>query len=168
MVRWCRRHITRRFPNFQFIHCDVYNGVYNRFGKTAPEDYRFPLPDASFDVVFATSVFTHLQPPAAASYLAECARILKPGGKFFGTFFLIESGIRSPDDALHFQHPVQDVALSHDALKPEWAIAYRTEWVLAQASQAGLKLIPPVYFGSWTGRKNERDYYQDALFFTRP
>jgi SAM-dependent methyltransferase len=167
MVRWCRRRITRTFPNFHFLHADVYNAVYNHFGKMQPQNYSFPVADAWFDVVFSTSVFTHLPPAAVTHYLAESARILKPGGKFFSTFFLIESGTRAPDDSLHFQYPVEDIALSHNAKNPEWAIAYRSEWVLAQAERAGLRLLPPLYFGSWTGRKCERDYYQDALFLEK-
>jgi len=167
MVRWCQKHISSAHPNFNFIHCDVHNAVYNRFGKVQPQDYRFPLADSSFDIVFSSSVFTHLPPEAAANYLAECGRILKPGGRFFGTFFLIENGTRSPDGALHFQYPVQDVALSHDPKKTEWAIAYRTDWVLEQASRGGLKLLPPVHHGSWAGKRPERDHYQDSIFLQK-
>lgn len=45
-------------------------------------------PDASFDLVFSTQVFEHVEDPAA--YLRECHRLLTPGGKLIlsthGTF----------------------------------------------------------------------------------
>jgi SAM-dependent methyltransferase len=41
-----------------------------------------PLPwtDASFDLVFALSVFTHLPEPIALRWMTELSRVLKPGG----------------------------------------------------------------------------------------
>lgn len=49
---------------------------------------RVPEPAASFDVVFSTQVLEHVDDPAL--YLAECRRLLKPGGRLIlsthGTF----------------------------------------------------------------------------------
>lgn len=42
-------------------------------------DGRLPLPDAQFDAVFSTQVLEHVPDPA--TYLAECARVLRPGGR---------------------------------------------------------------------------------------
>jgi predicted SAM-dependent methyltransferase len=39
-----------------------------------------PLPDGSCDVVYHTAVFEHLRCSDAATFLAECCRVLKPGG----------------------------------------------------------------------------------------
>ncbi|GAA3969758.1 methyltransferase domain-containing protein [Thermobifida alba] len=38
------------------------------------------LPDASFDLVYTDLVLQHLPPPLARGYLAEFARVLRPGG----------------------------------------------------------------------------------------
>jgi len=57
-----------------------------RFGAT-DRDGRMsgvPWPDNTFDFVFATSVFEHVQDQARAH--AEIHRILKPGGVFLNTF----------------------------------------------------------------------------------
>ena len=57
-----------------------------RFGSTR-RDGRMsavPWPDNTFDFVFATSVFEHVQDQATA--YAEVHRILKPGGVFLNTF----------------------------------------------------------------------------------
>jgi SAM-dependent methyltransferase len=49
------------------------------FEATSPEP---PLPygDASFDLVFALSVFTHLDEAGQDAWLAELARVTRPGG----------------------------------------------------------------------------------------
>jgi SAM-dependent methyltransferase len=60
-VRWARRHLG---PGFQAI------------------DPRPPLPftDAAFDVVYAVSVFTHLDEAKQLDWLREARRVLRPGG----------------------------------------------------------------------------------------
>jgi SAM-dependent methyltransferase len=42
-----------------------------------------PLPDAAADVVLSTQVLEHVEDPAG--YLAECARVLRPGGRLILT-----------------------------------------------------------------------------------
>lgn len=42
-------------------------------------DGRLPLPDAQFDAILSTQVLEHVDDPGV--YLAECARLLKPGGR---------------------------------------------------------------------------------------
>jgi SAM-dependent methyltransferase len=51
------------------------------------EAWRF---GATFDVAWAQSVFTHLPGTAIKKCLTELARCVRPGGRFFATFF--ESG----------------------------------------------------------------------------
>jgi len=95
MVRWCRRNISSRWPNFEFDWAPVHNGKYNPFGNVAATEFRFPYEDASFDFVVATSVFTHLLEADATHYVAECARVLAPGGRLFATFFLLTDSSRA-------------------------------------------------------------------------
>ena len=40
----------------------------------------FPLPDSAFYAVFGEHMIEHLPFPAAAAMVAECARVLRPGG----------------------------------------------------------------------------------------
>lgn len=46
----------------------------------------FEVPSASMDLVYALSVLTHLTEPVAKAWLAEIARVLKPGGLALLTF----------------------------------------------------------------------------------
>ncbi|MBN1967091.1 MAG: class I SAM-dependent methyltransferase [Anaerolineae bacterium] len=66
-IRWCQRHLT--FATFAINE---------------------PLPplryeDATFDLVYALSVFTHLDEPAQHHWLAELRRVTKPGGLVIAT-----------------------------------------------------------------------------------
>jgi SAM-dependent methyltransferase len=42
-------------------------------------------PDASFDLISAFSIFTHLSAPGQSFWIAELSRLLKPGGHLFLT-----------------------------------------------------------------------------------
>ena len=50
----------------------------------------FPCADNSFDLVFLTSVFTHMFAGDVENYLSEISRVLKPGGKCLITWFLLD------------------------------------------------------------------------------
>jgi SAM-dependent methyltransferase len=45
-----------------------------------------PTPPASFDALYALSVFTHLSEKGHQEWFAEIARVLAPGGVFLGAF----------------------------------------------------------------------------------
>jgi SAM-dependent methyltransferase len=57
-----------------------------RLGETDPEIIRWnlargvPFPSDTFDVVYHSHFFEHLPRQAAKTFLAECRRVLKPGG----------------------------------------------------------------------------------------
>lgn len=65
-VDWCREHL---------------GGDY-RLNRPAPP---LPAEDASFDVVYAVSIFTHLSQQAHLAWRDEILRVLKPGGVFIFT-----------------------------------------------------------------------------------
>ena len=64
MVEWCNDHLP-------FVEATV-NGL------SPPLPYR----DSSFDLVYAFSVMTHLSEELQRAWVAECKRVLKPGGFF--------------------------------------------------------------------------------------
>jgi SAM-dependent methyltransferase len=72
--------------DFRFYSVDVSNSSYNPKGST--EKFRFPHGAESFDLIVATSVFTHLLPVGLENDLAEAARMLAPGGVLYASFLL--------------------------------------------------------------------------------
>lgn len=80
-IEWCRLELAPLSAGrFEFHHLDVYSAHYNARGALRGNEVRFPARDATIDVAFAASLFTHLLEPDARHYLAESARTLKPGG----------------------------------------------------------------------------------------
>jgi SAM-dependent methyltransferase len=131
-----------------------------------PEGYRFPFDAETFDFVFATSVYTHMLPDSVARYISEAARVLKPGGTFFGTFFLhnaltdaLESQGRS-----HAQFPYRPDAPFRAANPhvPENAVAYAEAHVLDLVGRALNDAAPQVHPGAWSGRPDFVSY-QDIV-----
>jgi SAM-dependent methyltransferase len=151
MIRWCRRHITPRHPNFEFSWAPVYNGKYNPFGTISASEFRFPYEDSSFDFAFATSLFTHLLDDDMRHYVAETSRVLKPGGTCFFTFFLLTPEAEreiAEGRAMPFVHPVDGGAVV-DPREPELGVAYPLEEVRSVLADAGLELREPVHAGLW-------------------
>ncbi len=69
-IDWCSEHIK----NATFFHNDLMPPL--------------PAAAASFDSVYAFSVFTHLSPEAHDAWIADIARVLAPGGVFFALFHM--------------------------------------------------------------------------------
>ncbi len=165
LVHWCNRHIARRYPRFHFQVADVFNKAYNPTGASRAADYRFPYADASFDFTFATSVFTHLLPEEVDNYLSETARVLRPGGRCMATFFLINEestkGIVSGRSTLTFREQ-PGPCWSVDPEMPERAIAYHEGFVLDLYTRRGLRIWPPIRYGSWPQRV-DLSGYQDVI-----
>jgi len=162
-IGWCRRRY-RRHPNFRFAVADLFNARYNPHGAQRADEFRFPYDDASFSFVFATSVFTHLLEADATHYLAECARVLAPGGRFVATFFLLDDTSRAliaeGRAGLAFLDTDERVAILDEAV-PEEAVAYDDEWVFEALRQDGLTLSG-MHPGSWSGR-DEFVSFQDIV-----
>lgn len=151
-IRWCRRNITPKHPNFRFAHADIHNSHYNRGGVPAVE-FRFPYTADSFDFAFATSVFTHLDIDAMRHYLAEAQRVLRPGGTLLATFFLLDGDVKprlGTDTALDFKVDRGRYRLL-DAADPDWAIAIERD-LLADLLPPGAWHPPTIEHGFWRHR----------------
>lgn len=154
-VRWCQSHVTPRFPAFRFQQVDVANRRYHPRGALEASTFRFPYEDGVFDFVLATSVFTHLAPNAASQYLSETSRVLRPGGRCFLTFFLLNDASLTA-----IEHDVAELRFVHGfgsartlaPGNPDHAIAYPEDQVRAWMASAGLTIVEPVRYGDWSGR----------------
>ena len=69
-INWCADHIK----SAQFFHNALLPPL--------------PAAEASFDAVYALSVFTHLSAAAHDAWIADIARVLAPDGVFFGAFHM--------------------------------------------------------------------------------
>jgi SAM-dependent methyltransferase len=168
-IRWCADHVTPRYPHFRFHLADIRNEEYNPGGRITGSEYRFPFADATFDVVFLTSVFTHMMADEVDHYLTEIARVMKPGGRCLITWFLLnaesEALIRDGRSVLDFRYEV-DQGLTTNAIVPQEAVAYRQDFVAGLYEKHGLTL-EPVRFGSWCARP-EYLSFQDICIASKP
>lgn len=170
-IHHCQTRITPSYPNFKFQAADLYNKRYNARGRVRDYEYRFPYPDASFDLAFAVSVFTHLLPEGAERYIAEAARVLKPGGHFFATYFLLNhdsvAALADGRIAISFDCRFADHRV-HKRRNPEAAVAYEEAFVTGLYEKHGLALEQPPAYGLWSGRAaTGHGGHQDRLVATR-
>lgn len=148
MIDWCRRNITTTHPNFRFTHADVASST-NASHDTSVDaaDYVFPYEDSTFDLAYAGSLFTHLTPSAAANYLKQIARVLKPGGVFASTWNMYNSESEKvlPSRSLvpTWPHEREQHRLK-DAEHPESNVAFDELWVRPNYAKAGLDIMEPV------------------------
>jgi SAM-dependent methyltransferase len=167
-IGWCQRNITPKFPRFKFQIADIYNKQYNPRGSYRSSEYRFPFSDAEFDLVFLTSVFTHMLPLDLENYIREISRVLRPQGKCLFTFFLLNEearrGLESGTTALKFEYAL-DGCWTTDPRTPETAVAYDETTIAPLLQRHGLTL-QTVRPGAWSGRNNYLSY-QDIVVGTK-
>ena len=169
-IRWCQRLISTRHPHFHFQHADLFSREYHLAGQAYGATYRFPYPDASFDFVISTSVFTHMLPPEVENYLGEIARVLRRGGRGLLTFFLLNPASAAQLDAgrspLRLAHDHGAYRLLNESI-PEAAIAHDERVIREWLRARGLRALEPIRYGSWCGRLPSQSY-QDILLVTKP
>jgi SAM-dependent methyltransferase len=169
-VNWCRKRIGSRFPHFCFDHVNVYNEHYNPKGKLKASEFDFPYADASFDFVFLISVFTHMIPGDLHNYLAEVARVLRPGGRCLITYTLLnETSLRLTSEGkatLNFKFEF-DGFRSVERDEPETSIAFFESDIRALYERNGLEIAEPIHFGQWSGRTDGLSF-QDIVVASKP
>jgi len=74
--------------------CDINPKLVSWCATHLPGDFRLstpdppaPFPEATFDLVYSVSVFTHLYRPGVRAWMDELARLVRPGGLALLTFF---------------------------------------------------------------------------------
>jgi SAM-dependent methyltransferase len=168
-IDWCQAQVTSRFPNFHFTLADVFNQAYNRRGRGDAASFVFPYESNSFDFAIVTSVFTHLRPADLENYLAEVARVLKPGGRLFGTLFLVtddnRSLVRAGRATLKFRESRHGFWYTNRFM-PEAAVGYDESTILSLCQCFGLDVDRPLHYGQWSARTDFTSY-QDILTATK-
>jgi ubiquinone/menaquinone biosynthesis C-methylase UbiE len=164
-IEWCRRNYTDLDASFEFKAVDVANAFYNPTGASRGEVFRFPYTDRTFDLAFAISLFTHLRPVDAATYLSEAARVLRPNGRLLTTFFMLSDTSRAcmadTPEARQFTVIDGQTAIEPGEEPAEAAIAYDEAWVRSTHTAVGLT-IDEIVPGWWCGNGDGRSY-QDLV-----
>ena len=183
-IRWAQRKITPKHPSFRFRIADIHNAMYNPKGAQTGATYRFPYPDDSFDVSFATSLYTHLRPLETLNYLAETARVTRAGGRSLNTFFLLNDESqrlldeKRPPPAHTGRGPLDlswesvDEAgwrfRSPNPETPEHLLVVYEDDVRRLYEDAGLEIVE-IRYGDWCGRPSAEDGIgQDVVFARKP
>jgi SAM-dependent methyltransferase len=109
-VAWCRQHLQQ-----------------GHFLATGPEP-PLPYPADHFDIVYCLSVFTHLNESMQDAWLAELARIMKPGGVLILTVYGKTAGEGLNEEGwkmLQSRGFVHQRSQKLKGLVPDW---YQTTW----------------------------------------
>ena len=132
-ITWCRRHITRNHPNFQFGYLHLRNLRYNPAGDPIQSDFRFPFADEEFDIVCLWSVFSHMITEEVRIYLREVQRMLAPGGRVFLTAFM-EDGV--PDMAVNPRDYEENLSWKG----PLHCVRYNKSFFQSLVAESGLRV----------------------------
>ncbi|HMQ47541.1 MAG TPA: class I SAM-dependent methyltransferase [Saprospiraceae bacterium] len=168
-VDWCQKQISPRFPNFHFKYIPLNNDLYRSDGGNAAK-FVFPYPAESFDFVLLTSVFTHMLPEEVSNYLQQIARVLKPGGTCFATFFIWNSesaALASANPAFQFPYDRGHYRLMDEKVQSA-NVAFDESWLMEKAIfPSGLE-VSKAYYGYWSGRsKVDCIDFQDILILNK-
>jgi SAM-dependent methyltransferase len=164
-IRWCQR-ITQAYPHFRFQLADVHSDRYHPRGTVPARDYVFPYDAGRFDVVVLSSVFSHMLPDDVTNYLAQIARVLRPGGRAVISCYLLHARNRAAiapgRSALTFNHAGPGYWAEFAAM-PEAAIAYDDAWMRERYEACGLEIVETLD-GAWA---TSRTQGQDIIIATR-
>jgi SAM-dependent methyltransferase len=169
-IEWCKKNYCA-YPNFNFQLADIYSTHYNQRGKYKSSNYKFPYKDEEFDLVFLSSVFTHMLPQSVKIYFKEIARVLKRHGKCLITFFLLNpEALRRIEARLNtikvpYKYNSKKCRIA-DKDSPETTVAYDEKFIRSLYDQNGLN-ITEITYGNWCGRKEFMGCLQDAIIVVK-
>ena len=167
-LAWMIRHLPKTQAGFRIVRADIFNTEYRSDVTTSAAGYRFPVSDASVDVVFATSVFTHLRPDDARNYFLETARSLRPGGMAYVTAFVVtpeRAKVIEAGGAYFKFHRFGENAYVAAPDVPEAVIGFDEAQLASWIAEAGLTLESPFRPGSWCGQPSPD--FQDVLLLRK-
>jgi SAM-dependent methyltransferase len=143
-IRWDRRNLA--------------TGSYLRLTL----DPSLPLPDASFDVVFAVSVFSHLAEESQREWLREVHRVLRPDGLFLAS---------THSEKLRYSRP--DLTLEqHQSLNARGFLFARGNGAFKNDSTFHTSRYLEQEWGQWFRMRLHREFglagYQDLTVWQKP
>jgi SAM-dependent methyltransferase len=173
-IIWCKDNVSTKYPNFVFHHFDAENELYNPHGAKTSMDFTLPVADWSVDRIFLASVFTHLFEEEVLHYMKEFARVLKPDGQVYASFFLWSPAAleaaktrRTTPWAANFDIALSDGVYTNDRAYPRGGVAFTDAAMRRLIDAAGLRLLRPYLKGSWSGLYDDPDEGQDVSILGR-
>lgn len=158
----------RTLPNFRFQHANVSNEEFNPDGDVLAADLVFPYPDGAFDLVFLTSVFTHMRPLEVRHYIDEIRRVLAPGGRCLATAFLMDAEAHAQIAEGHASMPLHPSGMGFywgDPARPEMAVGFDEPEFFQWWTERGFT-VDRVLRGSWCGTP-QFSTFQDVVMLSR-
>lgn len=175
-VEWCRRNITPRFPIFHFTSTDTISGRYNPSGSKRARDLIFPYESGLFDFAFSGSVYIHMVPEEIKNFLAETARVLRPGGVALATFCLLNERtlplVTAMKSTLKLPYQFGECRVRSIA-DPTRFIGHPESLIRRLYSEAGLKIVGDIRYGRWAlppsevAPMREQFFSQDVVLATK-
>lgn len=168
-IDWCTKNISSRFPNFTFKLIPLKNDLYRLDTNEKAAELQFPYEDNRFDLIFLTSVFTHMLPSDVENYISEIQRVLIKDKKCFATFFIIEEENETMPNSIgskNFPHNFGDYYLMNKNVK-EANVAFKKSYIEALLKKNNLELTHFIK-GNWSGIQNtELNEHQDIVIFKK-
>ena len=132
MIHW----LNQRYPtdHFSFICPDVHSTVYNPKGKQ--RGAHLPLEADTQNLVFSTSLFSHLLEEELREYIRESKRVLVEGGQMRMTVFCKQHMEDRLGGRWTFSHRMGH-AFVESLRYPEAAVAYDDTFLVELCRQAG-------------------------------
>jgi SAM-dependent methyltransferase len=139
MIDYCRNHFPKE--KFTFVLSPHKSQTYSPSGTATIVGTTEKLAiaeAASKDFIYSISLYSHLLEPEFKEYLQETARILRPGGQMYATFFCIEHV--DLGERWTFNYQIGNSYVENEQL-PEAAVAYKEEYVRKLVQDAGFTNI---------------------------
>ena len=164
-VDWCQKNISKAHPNFRFTYVPLGNDLYRSEGADA-SSFTFPYPDNTFDFAVSNSVFTHMLPEEVQNYLEELNRVLKPGGRAYLSFFILNEASKkgmSNNPSFDFKHDHGHYRLLDEQVKAA-NVAYEETFLKETLLPEEQWKINYQFYGFWSGeRAIEQPDFQDFV-----
>jgi SAM-dependent methyltransferase len=155
-VLWAQTNLMPCHQAFNFHITNLANRIYNPGGVLRTRTFVVPFASASRDLVVASALFAYLSPEELDAYAREAARILKPGGRFLATFYLLddESGPILPQLAPPLAFRFASGPIVSTSPNGGGLVAYDTAHVRAVLERHGY-IVEPIIRGTWRDGNDE-------------
>lgn len=160
-INWCQNNISPKFPNFEFHYFDINSQIHNPSGKSKTTQFTLPIRSGTIDRIILQSVFTHMFEDDIVHYLKEFRRVLKPSGKVFASFFIIDPTslklAKKTKSNLNFRYKLNSHCYINDEKYPEGAVGYTKRGLNQMLNESRMLLDQPIHYGFWCGRQDTID-----------